>query len=527
MTASQRVFLGLLVSSQQWSPASAWMTPPSAPFLSVPASASLAKRIIPSIRRGSSLASTTTDQAHQSQSQQEQQPPALRGLYPPSVAHSNGTLQVDELHTLYYEVHGNQSSSTNKKKSALFLHGGPGAGCNPNHARFFDSNLYDKIVLVDQRGCGKSTPRGQVYHNSLNHLVGDCERLREHLQVGESWDVVLGGSWGSTLAIAYAQEFPERVKSVILRGVCLLRSAEVDWLFTPQGGAAQQNPKGWKQFAETVGMTTVDSDTSESVENNMENPQVTDRSVLHAYYDRFFSRNATDRWTAARGWMTWEFTASSSYKENLKAIQNATEQTNQNNNKTDEIPQSPAILVSSSGSDQWSYEDSEGAILSPSQVESLSSEDPATYARGAHLRQGLLHPTKTPETSSSLTPQPRLIALQANDFEHPKLLEETVGNFSGFPAMPMLTCFYSVNDRFAMNDIDLIAPERMIRLQDIPCIAIQGGMDPICPPDTALDVKEQWPGMELRIPVYAGHSMYHPELAHEIVQATDRMADLQ
>ena len=90
----------------------------------------------------------------------------------------------------------------------------------------------------------------------------------------------------------------------------------------------------------------------------------------------------------------------------------------------------------------------------------------------------------------------------------------------------MLTCFYSVNDRFAMNDVDLIAPERMERLQNIPCIAIQGGMDPICPPDTALDVKQQWPGLELRIPLYAGHSMYHPELAHELVQATDRMASL-
>lgn len=518
------------------SPASAWMTPPSAALSSsVQASAFLAKRRIPSIDRGSSLSSNTaTGQENRSQSQQEQaeQPAALRGLYPPSVAHSNGTLQVDELHTLYYEVHGNQSSSSsNKKKSALFLHGGPGAGCNANHARFFDPNLYDTIVLVDQRGCGKSTPRGQVYHNSLKHLVGDCERLREHLQVGESWDVVLGGSWGSTLAVAYAQEFPQRVKSVILRGVCLLRSAEVDWLFTPQGGAAQQNPKGWDQFSKTVGMATVDRDTSASADTDMESPPLSDRSVLHAYYDRFFSRNATERWTAARGWMTWEFTASSSYKEKLKAIQNATHQADKSINEADEIPQSPAILVSSSSSDQWSYEDSTGATLSPFQVENMSSttplvdEDPAHYARGALLRQGLLHP-QTPSTSSTSS-QPRLIALQANDFEDPKLLEEKVGNFSGFPAMPMLTCFYSVNDRFAMNDIDLIAPERMKRLQDIPCIAIQGGMDPICPPDTALDVKELWPGMELRIPVYAGHSMYHPELAHELVQATDRMAALQ
>ena len=543
ITALQCLFFGLL-SSQQLCPTYSWILMPSAKRATTPQPASARRLSLsqqPSSFRSRSrsldhpssfalLSSTTTDQDSQKDtqpSQQQLQQPDLRDLYPPSVAHCNGTLQVDEIHTLYYEVHGNQSSisSSNsnnddnnrtktKKKSALFLHGGPGAGCNPTHARFFNPDLYDTIVLVDQRGCGKSAPRGQVYHNSLRHLIDDCERLREHLNVGPAWDVVLGGSWGSTLAVAYAQEHPDRVKSIVLRGVCLLRTAEVDWLFTPQGGAARQNPQGWKQFAETVGMTT--SESVGDTDNQNSNVVMIDRSVLYAYYDRFFGKNATDRWTAARGWMTWEFTASSSYKQKLAAVANAT------NQSQGELPRSPAVLVSSTGSDSWSYKDSQGSVLSVSEMEALAlDEDPGRYATG-QLRQGLLHPVAP--TSSSVPPRP--IALQAKDFEDSKLQEEKVGNFSGFPAMPMLTCFYSVNDRFAMNDVDLIAPERMERLQNIPCTAIQGGMDPICPPDTALDVKQQWPGMELRIPLYAGHSMYHPELAHELVQATDRMASL-
>ena len=226
---------------------------------------------------------------------------------------------------------------------------------------------------------------------------------------------------------------------------------------------------------------------------------VSDRSVLNAYYDRFFSRNATDRWTAARGWMTWEFTVSSSYKDKIKSIQTTI---NRSDNETDKAPQSPAILVSPSNSDQWFYEDIEGTMLSSSQIKALASRtsldvSPAQYARGAHLKQSLCHPST--QISSSMYPQPRLVALRASDFEDPKLAEERVGNFSGFPAMPMLTCFYSVNDRFSMNDVDLIAPARMKLLQNIPCIAIQGGMDPICPVDSTTMTSSHSTGPILRI----------------------------
>ena len=152
----------------------------------------------------------------------------LRGLYPPSTAYINGTIAVDEIHTLYYELHGRggekERDPNNSKetpiRNALFLHGGPGAGCFPNHARFFDPKKY-RVVLFDQRGAGRSTPRGEIRQNTLLDIIYDCERLRFHLGIPR-WDVVLGGSWDATVAVAYAQEFPNSLCSVVLRGVCLM-----------------------------------------------------------------------------------------------------------------------------------------------------------------------------------------------------------------------------------------------------------------------------------------------------------------
>jgi proline iminopeptidase len=154
----------------------------------------------------------------------------LRLLYPPSEAYTNGRIQVDSIHNLYYEVHGMRDNSSEPSLNALFLHGGPGAGCFPNHARFFDPERY-RIVLLDQRGSGKSHIRGDARNNTLAHLVDDCETLRLELGISR-WDVVLGGSWGATLAIGYAQSYPDAVGGIILRGVCLLRTREVDYLFS-------------------------------------------------------------------------------------------------------------------------------------------------------------------------------------------------------------------------------------------------------------------------------------------------------
>jgi proline iminopeptidase len=437
------------------------------------------------------------------------QPLPLRELYPASVARLNGTIQVDSLHTLYYEVHGTANANV-AQRASLFLHGGPGAGCSPTHARFFNPELYDTVVLFDQRGCGRSTPRGLVFNNTLTSLIADCEQLREHILGPDGvWHTILGGSWGSTLAIAYAQEHPERIKSLILRGVCLLRPSEIDWLFTPQGGAALKNPQAWQAFAETVGKGANSDDGTTNVDAAN---KVIDRAVLDAYYDRMLSRNATERWMAARGWMTWEFTVSSSFNKQQEGQQPTTP------------VDSPAVLVSYSSPGGWAYQDRYGRVLELQEADQLGLPVDSFFTAEQGLRQGLPQASqKLPEEAcpeeASLSPRPFTMSLQ--DFEEAG--NKQVGNFTGLPALPLLTCFYSVNDRFVMNGWELLNPSRMDRIRDIPCIAVQGGQDPICPPDTALDVKQQWPGMELRIPLRAGHSMYHPELVHELVQATDRI----
>ena len=164
-----------------------------------------------------------------------------RSLYPVGKAVQTGNLAVSPLHTLYYEVHGNLEGAP-----ALFLHGGPGAGCAQRHAGFFDPAHY-RVVLFDQRGCGRSTPKGCLEGNDTPSLVADCEALREHLGV-DDWSVVLGGSWGTTLALAYACAHPKRIDALVLRAICLMRSKEVLWLFGDRG-VARLLPEGWHAYA--------------------------------------------------------------------------------------------------------------------------------------------------------------------------------------------------------------------------------------------------------------------------------------
>ena len=151
----------------------------------------------------------------------------MRDFYPAIEPRQSGQLQVDELHSLYYEECGASDGAP-----ALFLHGGPGAGCQPSHRRYFDPAHY-RVVLFDQRGCGKSTPFAEIKDNTTAHLIGDIERLRDHLGI-ERW-LVFGGSWGSTLAMAYAQRYPERCTALVLRGIFLGRRAEVDWFLNGVG----------------------------------------------------------------------------------------------------------------------------------------------------------------------------------------------------------------------------------------------------------------------------------------------------
>ena len=172
---------------------------------------------------------------------------AWQWLYPPLQSHAHGWLDVGDGHQLYWEVSGNPLGVP-----ALFLHGGPGAGCRADDRRWFDPGHY-RIVLFDQRGAGRSRPQGKLQANTTQHLLLDIEALREHLQV-DRW-LLFGGSWGATLALAYAQAQPQRVRAVVLRGVFLATAAERRWLHAPDG-AATWHPAAAQDFVGVLGNRT-------------------------------------------------------------------------------------------------------------------------------------------------------------------------------------------------------------------------------------------------------------------------------
>jgi proline iminopeptidase len=166
----------------------------------------------------------------------------LRTLYPEIEAFESGYLDTGDGHSVYWE-----RSGTKGAKPAVFLHGGPGGTISPNHRRLFDPALYD-VMLFDQRGCGKSTPNASLDNNTTWHLVADIERLREKMGV-EKWQV-FGGSWGSTLALAYAEKYPERVTELVLRGIYMCTRPELEWFY--QFGVSEMFPDKWEKFVEPI-----------------------------------------------------------------------------------------------------------------------------------------------------------------------------------------------------------------------------------------------------------------------------------
>ena len=201
----------------------------------------------------------------------------MRILFPEIKPYATQRLAVDELHNLYVEECGVAHGLP-----VLFLHGGPGAGCEPLHRRFFDPQRY-RIILFDQRGSGQSTPHAELRDNTTGHLVADIETLREHLGI-DRW-LVFGGSWGSTLALTYAETHPERVMGLILRGIFLCRDRDIHWFY--QEGASRLFPDRWEQFLAPI-------------------PVAERNEMVQAYYRRLTSANELERLRAAKAWAMWE-----------------------------------------------------------------------------------------------------------------------------------------------------------------------------------------------------------------------------
>ena len=201
----------------------------------------------------------------------------MKTLYPEIMAYQTGRLQVSPIHELYYEQCGNPHG-----KPVVFLHGGPGGGVSPDYRRYFDPAAY-RIVLFDQRGAGKSTPHASLEDNTTWDLVSDIELLREHLGI-ERWQV-FGGSWGSTLSLAYAQTHPGRVTELVLRGIFLCRPKEIKWFY--QDGAGILFPDVWEEYLKVI-------------------PEAERSDMVSAYYKRLTSEDEAVRVEAARAWSIWE-----------------------------------------------------------------------------------------------------------------------------------------------------------------------------------------------------------------------------
>jgi pimeloyl-ACP methyl ester carboxylesterase len=450
-------------------------------------------------------------------------------------------------------------------------------------------------VLLDQRGSGRSSPLGEVKYNRLELLVKDVEMLRLHLikeklisscfdndeeseQKSNSatqspqhnhhpWDVILGGSWGCTLAMAYAHTYPNSVRAMVLRGLCLFRKREIDWLFgnppklsvtiatndmrrtsnlrdlvagkssssvsmaqsvatvakstnvEKQSVAAQFFPQQWKDF-------------SSAVEHDEKNNS---RSVLHAYYHLLLGTDVQKKYQALTPWFRWEMGI---YGNGFK-----TSQENEDKNR---------LLVWYPSSASWKCEDAR--VKSRKSVDSINVIDVPNNTRDDILRS--LRRFYTSSSDASLDVDEKLFEpLPVENTQAAESGQETEINMPDnatinfIPAQAMLTCYYSVNGDYCIqpyNSFLSLNPPPSIPFSSWysselppssscessissyssfplpPTIAIQGGNDAICPPDTALDLHKVWKQLELRLALAGGHSMYDPVIAGEIVKSLDR-----
>ncbi len=198
-------------------------------------------------------------------------------LYPEIRPYAEHRLQVDTLHELYIEESGNPEGIP-----VLVVHGGPGAGCEDYYRRYFDAEVY-RIILMDQRGAGRSTPLAELHNNTTDHLVDDMEKVRHFLGV-DRW-LLFGGSWGSTLSLVYAQAHPDRVLGLVLRGIFLCRPRDIHWFY--QNGASRVFPDYWEDFVAQI-------------------PPEERQDMVSAYYRRLTSENELEQIQAAKAWSMWE-----------------------------------------------------------------------------------------------------------------------------------------------------------------------------------------------------------------------------
>ena len=205
----------------------------------------------------------------------------MNSLFPPVEPYNHGWLSVGDGHEIYYEESGNPTG-----KPCLFVHGGPGGGASPAARQFFDPDKY-RIVLFDQRGCGRSKPHASIEANTTWHLIDDIELIRETLGI-DHW-LVFGGSWGSTLSLAYAQSHPERVTELVLRGIFLLRAQELQWFY--QHGASELYPDAWQHYLAPI-------------------PDAERHDLISAFHSRLTSEDPEVRLSAARAWSVWEASTS-------------------------------------------------------------------------------------------------------------------------------------------------------------------------------------------------------------------------
>uniref|UniRef100_A0A7S0IS50 prolyl aminopeptidase n=1 Tax=Calcidiscus leptoporus TaxID=127549 RepID=A0A7S0IS50_9EUKA len=460
----------------------------------------------------------------------------------------SGCVPVGGVHSLYYEVHGKACGAP-----ALFLHGGPGAGCFRRHAGFFDPTHY-QIVLFDQRGCGRSTPKGCLEENDTVRLVEDCEALREHLGI-KRWALVLGGSWGATLALAYAAAFPRRVRALVLRAVCLMRPREIAWLFGDMGGARRLLPAGWSSFeavrAKHVALSQSPAEGEDPPSGNDEDaPPI---EVLR-WYARALATEGALRAEAAGGWLHWESAVFSECSRLPSLVDGGAEASvwgwrpaearwlrgDGVELGADTVRQAlcegfearvGAALASRP------VQDKVAASVSAAAAGAIAKADRSTATGAQKGRRGAARHTQHDDNQRS--------SADASGARGPQGSAGDSGARSGWvPAQAMLTAHYSLHGAFMESNLGRVGTDdaadgcahngepaftllkAVPRFRHIPCVAVHGGNDLICPPQTAYELHRAWPEMTLRVVHGAGHSMYDGGLQAEVIKATDSFRHL-